>query len=505
MPLAVAGALATLTDLIGEVMDLRRAADLLEWDERVYMPPGGAAAHGEMAATLRRLAHEKLTSDTVGRALEAAQAEIGGDDRDSDVSRLVSVTAHDYAKATRVPAGFVAEHALATSAAQNVWVEARSRSDFASFRPHLERIVALKQQYVTFFPPADHPYDVLLDDYEPGMKTADIRHVFDVLRPRQVALIRRIGEQPQVDATCLAGQYTEAGLLDFAEEVITTFGFDWKRGRQDKSAHPFAAGLSRDDVRITTRWVEGQPLSLLFGTLHETGHALYEQGVAGTWHRTLLEGGASLGVHESQSRLWENQIGRSRPFWQRFYPALQKRFPSQLGEVGRDQFYRAVNQVQPSLIRVEADEATYNLHVMLRVEMELGLIEGHTRVADLPEIWIERMREYLGLTPPDDARGVLQDIHWSAGLFGYFATYTLGNLISAQLWEAFGRVHPDRDDDIRRGEFSSLLEWLRTNVHQYGRKYEPQELVMKATGTAVDPEPYLRYLEGKFGGIYGLA
>jgi carboxypeptidase Taq len=505
MPPAVAGARAALTDLIGEVMDLRRAADLLEWDERVYMPPGGATAHGEMAATLRRLAHEKFTRDEVGRAIEAAQAEVSGDDRDSDISRLVAVTAHDYAKAVRVPARFVAAHALATSAAQNAWLEARSRSEFASFRPHLEGIVALKREYVTFFPPAEHPYDVLLDDYEPGTRTVDITKVFDALRSRQVALIRRIGEQPQVDASCLGRDYSEAGLLAFAEHVITTFGFDWSRGRQDKSAHPFAAGLGRDDVRITTRWVEGQPLSLLFGTLHETGHALYEQGVSDRWHRTLLEGGASLGVHESQSRLWENLVGRSRPFWQRFYPALQKQFPTQLGDVDLDEFYRAVNQVRPSLIRVEADEATYNLHVMLRVELELGLIDGRVRVQDLPELWVERMREYLGLTPPDDARGVLQDIHWSAGLFGYFATYTLGNLISAQLWEQFERVHPARDEDMRRGDFSALLEWLRANVHQYGRKHEPQELVLRATGTAVDPEPYLRYLETKYGEIYGLA
>ena len=504
---APAPALAALNTLVAEVTDLRRAADLLEWDERVYMPPGGADAHGEMGATLRRLAHEKFTSDEVGRALEAARAEVdtGGD---SDTARLLAVTAHDYAKATKVPPAFVAEHAQATSAAQNAWIAARANSDFAAFRPHLEKIVELKKQYVDFFrPPGSaggdaHPYDVLLDDYEPGMKTADVRRVFEELRPRQVALIRELGERPQVDDSFLSGAYRETDVWDFAVEVITAFGFDFNRGRQDKSTHPFATGLGRNDVRITTRWVEGQPLSLLFGTMHETGHALYEQGVSAAWHRTMLEGGASLGVHESQSRLWENLVGRSRPFWDRFYPSLQHRFPARLGSVSVERFYRAVNKVQPSLIRVEADEATYNLHVMLRVEIELGLIDGSIAVRDLPDIWNARMREYLGLTPPDDAHGVLQDIHWSAGLFGYFATYTLGNLISAQLWETFARVHASRDEDIRRGDFSALREWLRTNLHEHGRKYQPQELVERITGSAVRADAYLRYLEEKYRAIY---
>jgi carboxypeptidase Taq len=293
-------------------------------------------------------------------------------------------------------------------------------------------------------------------------------------------------------------------MWDFAVEVISTFGFDWTRGRQDKSAHPFATAFSRDDVRITTRYDERYPFSLLFGTLHETGHALYEQGVSATWNRTMLEGGASLGVHESQSRLWENLVGRSLPFWECFFPRLQRRFPSQVGGASLLQFYRAINRVQPSLIRVEADEATYNLHVMLRVEMEIAMLAGDVAIRDLPALWNSQMEAYLGVVPPDDASGILQDMHWSICVFGYFATYTLGNLISVQLWETFGSLDASRDDQIRRGDFSRLRAWLQETIHQHGRRFDPQELVQRVTGSRIDSAPYLRYLETKYRDIYSL-
>jgi len=491
-----------LRTLIGEVMDLRHAADLIEWDERVYMPPGGVTVHGEMSAALRRLAHEKFTSREIGDTLQSAQQDLAGTDPDSTAARIVRVAARDYARATRVPADFVAEHAAVVSAAQHAWADARARSSFAEFAPHLQKVIDLKRRYVGFFPPADHPYDVLLDDYEPGMKTADVRRLFDSLRQRQVAIIQSVAARPAPAADFLTRSYAEGDIWRFAVDVVTAFGFDWTRGRQDKSVHPFATGIGASDVRITTRWVEGQPLALLFGTMHETGHALYEQGVAVEHQRTILEGGASLGVHESQSRLWENMVGRSRPFWDHFFPRLQAACPAQLAGVTADAFHSAINRVEPTLIRVEADEATYNLHIMLRVELELALIEGSLRVADLPGAWNAKIQEYLGLTPPDDAKGVLQDIHWSAGLFGYFATYTLGNVIAAQLWERFGAVHGDRDAEIGRGDFSPLLSWLRTELHQHGRKFEPNELVNRITGSAVDSEPYLRYLERKYLGRY---
>ena len=496
--------LIQLNGIVGEVVDLQRAASLLEWDEQVYMPRGGAPVHGEMVATIRKTAHEKLTSEEVGRLIEQLEPTLPERDPDSDEHRTIEVTARDYHRAKQVPADFVAEQAQAVSAAQHAWIEARSRSDYAHFRPHLEKLIELKRRYIGFFPPQAHPYDTLLDLYEPGVTTEDVRALFAAIRPRQVALIRAIAERPQVDTSFLRVPYPEQELWQFGEEVITAFGFDWTRGRQDKSVHPFATGIGPDDVRITTRVVENEPFSLFFGTAHETGHALYEQGISRAFGRTLLADSASLGIHESQSRLWENLVGRSRPFWQHFFPKLQARFPSQLGNVSGEQFYRGINKVERSLIRVESDEATYNLHIMLRVEMEMAMVSGSVDAKDLPELWNTRMQEYLGLTPKTDARGILQDIHWSIGAMGYFATYTLGNLISAQLWERFAKDHPDRDERIGRGDFSVLLEWLRARVHRFGRKYRPQELVERVTGSRIDPEPYLRYLETKYRDVYGL-
>ncbi|MBM3779692.1 MAG: carboxypeptidase M32 [Acidimicrobiia bacterium] len=497
-------ALDTLTGILGDVTDLDHTASLLEWDEQVKMPPGGATTRGHMTSTIRRLAHERFTADDVGALIEQARAETAGADPSSTPARLLTVTARDYDKARRVPAAFVAEQARVLSASQHAWIDARAASRFEAFRPHLERVIELKRQYVSFFPPGAHPYDVLLDDYEPGTTTAEIQALFEALRPRQVALIRAIAERPAVDDRCLRARWPEADLDAFSREVVTALGFDWTRGRQDRSVHPFATGIGPHDVRITTRYVEQEPLSLLFGALHETGHALYEQGIDPAVARTPLGRAVSLGIHESQSRLWENLVARSRPFWQHFFPALRARFASALGDTDLDAFYKAINRVQRSLIRVEADEATYNLHVMLRVEIEIALIEGRLAVADLPEVWRTKMREYLDLDPPDDARGVLQDIHWSGGLLGYFPTYTLGNVVSAQLWDAFGREHPARDLDIARGDFATLLGWLREQVHRHGRMLTPQQLVERATGSPIDPEPYLAYLEEKYGEIYGI-
>jgi carboxypeptidase Taq len=319
-----------------------------------------------------------------------------------------------------------------------------------------------------------------------------------------VELLKAIAEKPQVDDSFLHVEYNEQEMMAFSEEIATKFGYDWERGRQDKSAHPFTTNFSINDVRITTRFEADHPTILLFSTMHETGHALYELGSKQDFERTPLAGGASLAVHESQSRMWENLVGRSLPFWEHFYPVFQKSFPAQVGGVDLGTFYKGINKVEPSLIRVNADEATYNMHIMLRLELEIGMVEGSVAVKDLPEIWNAKMDEYLGIVPPEDAKGVLQDIHWSGGTLGYFSTYALGNLISAQLWEKINADIPDLADQFKQGKFEALLAWLREKIHVHGSKYEPQELVQRATGSKIDPDPYIRYLKKKFGAIYGL-
>jgi carboxypeptidase Taq len=491
-----------LRALMAEIADLQSAGGLLGWDQQVNMPPGGTETRGYQLGILGRIAHERATAPELGKLLERLRAGASSLDPDSDDARLVKVASRDFDKAVRVPASFVEERARVTTAAFQAWHEARQESRFERFRPHLERIVDLLRRYVSFFPPADHPYDVLLDDYEPGMKAAEVSAIFEPLRSRQVALIRKIAAAGQVDDAFLHQPFDENVQWTFGVEVITKFGYDWKRGRQDKSPHPFTAGFSTGDVRITTR-VDPQFLgTALFGTMHECGHALYGQGHAAQLERTPLCEGASLAVHESQSRLWENLVGRSRPFWLAFYPRLQELFP-QLRGTPRESFYRGINRVRPSLIRVEADEATYNLHIMLRMELEIGLITGRVSVKELPERWNAGMTEYLGVTPSDDAHGVLQDVHWSGASMGYFPTYALGNLVSTQLWEAIRRDIPDLEEQVGKARFEGLLSWLRERIHRHGRKFEPQELVRRVKGSGIEAGPYVRYLERKYGEIYG--
>ena len=353
-----------------------------------------------------------------------------------------------------------AEKAVIITAADQAWREAREKSEFAIFQPHLEKIVDWVKRYAALYQPYEHVYDPLLDEYEPGMKTAEVKAIFEAIRPQQVELIEAIAAAPQVDDSVLWQHYPKAAQLETGVEVITAFGYDWERGRQDQVHHPFQTTIGYGDNRITYRVDEEFFNSYLFAAMHEAGHAMYEQGVAKELSRTTLYGGVSLAIHESQSRLWENLVGRSLPFWEWYYPKLQGRFPSQLGNVDMMSFYKAVNKVQPSFIRVEADEATYNLHIMLRMEIEIGLLEGEFEVADLPEVWNTRFQEYLGITPPNDAEGVLQDVHWSFGLYGYFATYALGNLVSLQLWDKMLEDHPNVDDEMQKGDFSNIFNWI---------------------------------------------
>ena len=488
---------------LAEIWDLKYADALLGWDQQTYMPSGGAEARGNQLALLRRLAHERGTSPELGKLLDELKPYAATLDPDSDDARLVKVAARTYDKTTRISPKYIVEFAQAITLGQQAWMEARQKSDFSIFQPLLERIVALRQEYASFFPNCEHPYDALLDDFEPGMKTSDVKTIFDGLRPKQVELIKAIAAKPKVDDSFLHQPFDEKKQWDFGVEIITKFGYDWMRGRQDKAAHPFTTSFSINDVRITTRVDPNFPNSMLFGTMHECGHALYGQGAAQELERTGLEDGASLAVHESQSRLWENLVGRSMPMWEHYYPRMQEVFP-QLASIPLDKFYKGINKVQPSFIRVEADEATYNMHIMLRLEIEIALLEGKVAVKDLPALWNAKMKEYLGVTPPNDAQGVLQDIHWSGGMIGYFSTYALGNLISAQLWEKINQDIPDLPDQIRLGKFDALLGWLRQNIHRHGAKFEPQELVQKVTGSRIDPAAYVRYLTKKYGEIYNL-
>jgi carboxypeptidase Taq len=487
---------------LGTIADVKSAGAVLRWDQETYMPPGGAVARAQVLATLSRLAHEQFISSRTRDLLDDAQPLLDRLDPDSDDAALIRVTRRDFDRARKLPTDFVAERARAASRSTHIWQDARHRNDFPAFRPALEEMIEFARRTADYLGYAEHPYDALLDQYEPEMTSREVAVLFGRLRAATVPLVRGIAERgAAVDASVLQQDFPEESQRKFGLKIVQAFGYDTTRGRLDTSAHPFSSGFNRDDVRITTRY-RPRSLSAIFGTFHESGHAMYSQGTAPSLERTPLTGGASNGIHESQSRLWENLVGRSRPFWQHAFPALRQLFPGQLGAVDAEAFYRAVNRVQPGLIRVEADEVTYNLHIILRFELERSLVAGEAHARDLPEIWNAQMAEYLGVTSPTDADGVMQDIHWSGGLIGYFPSYTIGNVASVQLFEAAHRAHQDLLDQIRRGEFASLLGWLRAHVHAHGRKFFPQDLLTRATGSRLTPDPYLRYLREKFGQIY---
>ncbi len=494
-----------LLQQLGEIKALSEAAAVLGWDQQTYMPPGGAESRAAQTEALSKVIHAAVTGPETARLLQAAENAVQGEDPDSDDAALVRVVRRDFDQATRLPAALVAETAQVTALAHGHWAEARAASDYSLFAPWLDRILDLTRQTADHLGHGGERYDALLDQYEPGTTTADVRALFEALKPDTVALVKSIAALgPQAaDASVLARDYPEDVQALFGENVIQALGFDFRRGRQDRALHPFCTSLSSGDVRITTRFDPHFLPMALFGSMHETGHALYEQGVTARYPGGGLGEPASLGVHESQSRLWENLVGRSRPFWQNWYPKLQAAFPQALAGVSEADFYRAINKVEPSLIRVEADEITYNLHILLRFEMEVDLLSGTLSVADAPAAWNSKIEQYFGLTPPDDASGILQDVHWSAGLIGYFPTYTIGNVLSVQLYEkADADLGGQLDAQIAAGDYAPLLGWLRENVHQWGRKYLPQDLTRRAAGKPLDPAPYLRYLQAKFGGIY---
>ncbi|TET47750.1 carboxypeptidase M32 [candidate division TA06 bacterium] len=488
-----------------EIDDLNSAGALLFWDQATYMPAGGASARARQIATLGRLAHEKFTDPAIGKLLQNLRPFEEDQSYDSDDASLIRVTRRKYEKAVKVPPSFTEEFNKHASALYQVWTKARPANDFPRVQSSLEKTLDLSRQLADFFPGYEHIADPLIDFADYGMKVSTVRTLFEELREELVPIVKAITEQPIADDSCLHKNYLEADQVAFAVDVIKRFGYDFERGRQDKTHHPFMTKFSLGDVRITTRAKENDLSELMFSTMHEAGHALYEQGISMGFEGTPLADGTSSGVHESQSRLWENLVGRSKGFWQFFYPRLQKVFPDQLKSVPLDTFYRAINRVERSLIRTDADEVTYNLHVMIRFKLELDMLEGRLAVTGLAEAWRERYKADLGTEPPDDRDGVLQDIHWFVGTIGgMFQGYTLGNILTAQFFEAALKAHREISAEIEKGEFGTLHNWLKENIYQHGSKYTASELVERVTGGPVSIQPYIRYLKKKYGELYDL-
>ena len=504
MPAALAAppALAELTASAHTLSDIVAAIALLGWDQEVMMPPRGGGGRAHHLATLTGIYHEKLTAPRLGELLTALEDD--ADTLTATQQALVRELARERDRAVKVPQALVRDLAEAQARGVETWRRARQANDFAAFAPDLAHLVALQRQVAEHVGYADSPYDALLDEYEPGMTARRVAALFGPLRDETLAVLRRIQASPAVDATILDGKWDEAGQWDFGLRILRDMGYEFDAGRQDRSTHPFTQSVGPPfDVRVTTRVEPSLLTSALFSSIHEGGHALYELGFDPALARTPLANAPSLGMHESQSRLWENFVGRSRAFWDHYFPVLAAAFPRQLHADDTDRFYRAVNRVEPSLIRIEADEVTYNLHIILRFELERALVEGDLAVADLPAAWNEKMRAYLGMTPPTDALGVLQDIHWGSGGIGYFPTYTLGNLVGAQLYYSLHDRYPDFDGRVASGDLRFILGWLRDKVHVHGRTYPTAALVERATGQPLDPTFFSRYLNEKFGALYG--
>ena len=481
-----------LKAVLAEIADLYHAQQILEWDARVSMPHAGAAARADVASTMTQIAHGRFVSDEVGKLLDDLDA--AGHDPDSVEGALIRITRREWERAVRVPAELAGEMVQVSGVAVAAWDEAKAASDFESFSPHLERQLELKHRHIACFPETEEPYDVLLEEYEEGLTTAQVQQIFGRLKGELVTLVDRhrgdsVGEIP--------GPYPVERQQRAGHLVLEAFGYDPESWRLDETPHPFAAKPGAGDIRLTTHTNE-RDLSSLFSTMHEFGHGVYEFDIDRSFARTPLGRGTSSAIHESQSRTWENLVGRSRGFWRWFYPQLQGLFPDALGGIDESSFVRSVSAVRPGLIRGDADEVTYGLHIILRFELERELLAGTLAVRDLPEAWNARMKESLGVEVPDDARGVLQDTHWAAGLFGYFPTYQLGNVISVQVWDRACTELGDLEERFARGEFSPLREWLSEQIYRHGSRYRPSELLQRVTGSDIDPEPYLRYLNAKF-------
>lgn len=494
-----------LLEKVHEVNDLGKALGLMAWDREVNMPKGGMTERIQQMATLSRLVHEYSTTDEMGELIESAAAELNGASYDSNQASLVRLLQRTYADERKLPTDFVVRVSEVSGRAREAWVKARQDNDFPHFQPWLEQVVELCQELAELYGYEDEPYDALLDKYERDMKTAEVRVIFDGVKEALVPLREAIdANSDRVDDALLHQPYDVERQKAFARYIAEAIGYDFNRGHLGTVVHPFATSFSRNDARITTRWYPDFICPSLFGTLHECGHAMYEQGTHPDLSRTPLARGTSLGIHESQSRMMENIVGRSQGFWQAHFPKLQETFPEALSQHTAKDFYRAVNKVQPSFIRVEADEMSYNFHIILRFELEQAMLNGDLVVADLPTAWNDKMKELLGVVPPTDTLGCLQDVHWSRPGFGYFPTYALGNLYAAQFYEQAVADNPDVAGDLAEGKTDALLVWLRENIHQHGRKFTPGELVQRVTGQPLGYEAFMRYVTGKFSQLYGL-
>jgi carboxypeptidase Taq len=494
-----------LCDLAREVRLIETIEHLLDWDERTQLPPAGGAYRADQMAYVVGLHHRKQTDPRVGGWLsELADSPLAADPC-SDSGAVIRLLQRDYDKKVRLPQKLVEELARTSVLSQQTWVEARRDNDFSRFRPHLEKIIKLKRQEAAAVGYTETPYDPLLDDFEPGEVTAHVTRVLGALREALAPLVQAIAASPRrPDVSLLAREYPLDAQEAFGRKLAAAIGFDFRGGRLDQSVHPFCAGLGPGDVRLTTRYQRHDFGDAFYSILHEAGHGIYDQGLPPEHFGLPIGQYVSSGIHESQSRLWENLVARSRPFWEHAFPLAQAAFPGALGDVKLDDFHAAINEVRPSLIRVDADEVTYNLHILVRFELELALIEGRLQAADLPGAWNEKYEHYLGVTPPSDTAGVLQDVHWSAALFGYFPSYALGNLYAAQFFAQARQDLGDLDAQFRRGDFATLREWLRTNIHQHGRRYSAAELAQRVTGQALSHGALMDHLSAKFGELYGL-
>ncbi len=505
---------AALLDTAGRVNDFLNAGSILSWDARTMMPRGGAASRGKQLSTLALAARDLLCSDEMRRNLDAAEADTASLPADSAERTVVAQLREAIDYHDRIRPELLRRKTELGAVAQHVWAEARANADFSRFGPALTEMVAINREMAEAIGYAEHPYDALMYRFEPGTTTAQLRDLFATLRAGMQPLVQAIADRPEPRSDFLYRDFPEDAQLRFALQMAQAVGYDLSRGRLDLTVHPFEISFTRDDVRITTRVSRTYMPMALFGALHEAGHALYEQNVDPAYTRTPLAtdlislyavGGVSFGAHESQSRLWENHVGRSAAFWDTHFGTLRDAFPDQLGDVSAEEFHAAVNRARPSLIRVEADELTYDFHIMLRVDLESRLVDGSLAVADLPEAWNTGMKELLGVTVPDDGQGVLQDVHWSSGQIGTFCNYTIGNIMAAQLFETATAQDAGITAGLSAGDYAPLRDWLSDKVCRHGRRYPRDELLRRATGRALDPQPYLRYLTGKYGALYGLA